>query len=216
MKKIVLNLFAVAIVGLGVVACKSDAKEAKTGEVEAVAENVEAAKYKADAENSMIMWKANKIVGGHEGTINVSTGVAEFKGDKLVGGNFMFDINTIKCTDIPETEEANANLIGHLKSPDFFDVAQFGTAAFEITKVEGNNISGNLTLKGIKKNITFPASVAVNGDDVTITSDTFTLDRTEWNIMYNSATSDDVAASLGDKLIKDDVEIKISVKAKKA
>ena len=56
----------------------------------------------------------------------------------------------------------------------------------------------------------------LNGDDVTITSDTFTLDRTEWNIMYNSATSDDVAASLGDKLIKDDVEIKISVKAKKA
>lgn len=216
MKKIVLNLFAIALIGTTIVACKSDVKDAKTGEAETVVENVEAAKYKADADQSMIIWKANKIVGGHEGTINVSKGVAELEGDKLVGGSFIFDINTIKCTDIPETEEANANLIGHLKSVDFFDVEKFSTAAFEITKVDGNNISGNLTMKGIKKNVTFPATVSVNGDDVTISSDTFTIDRTLWNIMYNAATSDDVAASLGDKLIKNDVEIKILVKAKKA
>jgi len=216
MKKIVLNLFAIAIIGTSIVACKSDAKEAKTGEAEAVTENTTAAKFKADAANSMIIWKANKLVGGHEGTINVSNGVANFEGDKLVGGSFIFDINTIKCTDIPAEKEANANLVGHLKSADFFDVANFGTAAFEITKVEGANVSGNLTMKGIKKNITFPAKVTVSGDDVTISSDTFTIDRTQWNIMYNSGTSSDVAAALGDKLIKDDVELKIMVKAKKA
>ncbi len=216
MKKIVLNLFAVAIVGLTVVACKSDAKEAKTGEAETVVENNEAAKYKADAASSMIMWKANKVVGGHEGTINVSNGVAKFEGDKLVGGSFIFDINTIACTDIPADDESNAKLIGHLKSADFFNVEEFGTAAFDITKVEGNNVSGNLTIKGIKKNITFPATVTVNGDDVTIASDTFTIDRTDWDIMYNSGTTADIAASLGDKMIKDDVEIKILVKANKA
>lgn len=215
MKKIVLNIFAVAIVGLTVVACKSDVKEAKTGEAEAVAQNTEAAKFKADAATSMIVWKANKIVGGHEGTINVSNGVAEFEGDKLVGGTFMFDINSIACTDIPADDEANGKLIGHLKGADFFDAEKFATAAFEITKVEGDNVSGNLTMKGIKKNVTFPATVTVTGEDVTISSETFTIDRTEWNIMYNSGKSMD-AAALGDKMIKDDVEIKIVVKAKKA
>ncbi|QCE40312.1 YceI family protein [Psychroserpens sp. NJDZ02] len=215
MKKIVLNLFAVAIVGLTVVGCKSDVKEAKTGDVETVVENNEAAKFKADPTNSMIVWKANKIVGGHEGTINVSNGVVEFEGDKLVGGSFMFDINTIKCTDIPADDEANGKLIGHLKGADFFDAEQFATAAFEITKVDGKNVSGNLTMKGIKKNITFPATVVVTGDDVTLSSDTFSIDRTEWNIMYNSGKTFD-AAALGDKVIKDDVEIKIMVKAKKA
>ncbi|MGB6269513.1 MAG: YceI family protein, partial [Olleya sp.] len=163
MKKIVLNLFAVAIVGLSVVACKSDTKEAKTEDAQAVTENNEAAKYKADAENSMIMWKANKIVGGHEGTIHVSNGVAQLEGNKLVGGNFMFDINTIACTDIPAEEESNANLIGHLKGPDFFDVENHPNAAFEITNVDGENVSGNLTLKGIKKNVTFPATVVISG-----------------------------------------------------
>ncbi|WP_397363373.1 YceI family protein [Olleya sp. R77988] len=216
MKKIVLNLFAVAIVGLTVVACKSDAKEAKTGDAQTVTENNEAVKYKADAASSMIMWKANKIVGGHEGTINVSNGVAKLEGNKLVGGSFMFDINTIACTDIPAEEESNGKLVGHLKSADFFDVANHPSAAFEITKVDGKNVSGNLTLKGIKKNVTFEATVTTSGDDITIFSDTFTIDRTEWNIMYNSGTSSDVAAALGDKLIKDDIEIKIMVKAKKA
>ena len=215
MKKIVLNLFAVAIVGVTLVGCKSDVKEAKTGAVETVVENNEAAKYKADPANSMIIWKANKIVGGHEGTINVSNGVVKFEGDKLVGGSFMFDINTIKCTDIPADDEANGKLIGHLKGVDFFDAEQFATAAFEITKVDGKNVSGNLTMKGIKKNITFPATVVVTGDDVTLSSDTFSIDRTEWNIMYNSGKAFD-AAALGDKVIKDDVEIKIMVKAKKA
>ncbi|WP_111660390.1 YceI family protein [Olleya aquimaris] len=216
MKKIVLNLFTVALIGLSVVACKSDAKEAKTGEAQEVAENNEAAKYKADAENSMIIWKANKVVGGHEGTIHVSNGVAQLQGDQLVGGSFIFDLNTIACTDIPAEEKSNAKLVGHLKSDDFFDVANHPTAAFEITKVDGNTVSGNLTIKGIKKNITFPANVTVTGDEIAITSDTFTIDRTEWDIMYNAGTTPDIAASLGDKMIKDDIEIKIMVKATKA
>ncbi len=216
MKKIIINLFAIAILGASVVGCKSDAKEAKTTDAQAVAENIEATKYKADPESSMIKWKANKIVGGHEGTINVSNGVVKFEGDKLVGGSFMFDINTLKCTDIPAEQKANAKLIGHLKSADFFDVEKHATAAFDITKVEGNNVSGNLTLKGIKKNVTFPAKITTNANDVVITSDTFTIDRTLWNIMYHSGTDSDVTAALGDKLIKDDVEIKIIVKANKA
>ena len=52
------------------------------------------AKFKAIPAESMIMWTANKVVGGHSGTINVSNGVAKTKGNALVGGNFIFDINT--------------------------------------------------------------------------------------------------------------------------
>jgi len=162
----------------------------------------------------MIMWKANKVVGGHDGTINVSNGVAKMKGDALVGGNFVFDIATLKNTDI-EKAEGRASLEGHLKSADFFDVEKFPNAAFEITSVDGNKVSGNLMMKGIKKNVTFDATVTTSGDEMKITSDTFTIDRTEWNIMYNSGKAMD-AAKLGDKMINDNIEIKIAVKATKA
>jgi len=70
-------------------------------------------------------------------------------------------------------------------------------------------------MKGIKKNVTFPANISVNGDELNITSDKFTIDRTEWGIEYNSGKVMD-AAKLGDYLIKDDVVLQVKVKAKKA
>ena len=75
-------------------------------------------------------------------------------------------------------------------------------------------VAGNLTLKGIKKNIEFTATVSVNGGTATIKSDSFNLDRTEWNINYNSGKLTD-AAALGDKLIKDEVGITVTITASK-
>ena len=69
-------------------------------------------------------------------------------------------------------------------------------------------------LKDVKKNIEFPAMVAVNGDVATIKSEPFNLDRTEWNINFHSGKITD-AAALGDKLIKDEVGITVNVTAKK-
>lgn len=213
MKKQVLNIFTVLALGLAVVGCKNE-KQAETSEAKEVAEVAVEAKYKAIAEESMIMWEANKIVGGHSGTINLSNGVIKTKGKALVGGNFIFDIATLANTDIEDAEQ-KAKLEGHLKADDFFDVEKFPNASFEITSVEGDNVSGNLMMKGIKKNITIPVKVGMNEDMMTITSDVFTIDRTEWDIKYNSGKFAD-PAKLGDYMIKDDVELKISVTAKKA
>lgn len=213
MKKLVLNILTVAALAIAVTGCKKGA-EATTGVAAAVSNVAAATKYKVIPAESMITWTANKLVGGHTGTINVSNGVAKLNGNALVGGNFIFDINTIACTDVTDAVQ-NGKLVGHLKAADFFDVAKFANASFEITKVEGNNVSGNLTLKGIKKNVTFPAAVSVAGNVLSISSETFTIDRTEWGIQYNSGKFAD-PAKLGDYLIKDAVELKISLKANKA
>lgn len=214
MKRIVLNILTVVALGAAVTGCKNGAEEAKTGEAEVVKEVMVEAKYEAIPEESMIMWTANKVVGGHSGTINVANGVAQTKGNELVGGNFVFDISTLENTDIEEAED-KAKLEGHLKSADFFDAETFPNATFEITKVDGNMVSGNLKMKGIEKNVTFPAQIGMNGDMMTIISDTFTIDRTEWDIKYNSGKFAD-PAKLGDYMIKDNVELKVSIKAKKA
>jgi len=213
MKKQVLNIFTVLVLALAVVGCKKR-NEAEITDAKEVAQVAVEAKYKAIAKESMIMWEANKIVGGHNGTIHVSNGVVQTKGDALVGGNFIFDINTIACSDIKD-EKKNADLIKHLKNKDFFEVEKYPNASFEITSIEGDKLSGNLMMKGVKKNITIPARVNFMDDMMTITSDVFTIDRTEWNIKHNSGKFAD-AAKLGDYLIKDDVELKISIKAKKA
>jgi len=215
MKKRVLNSLTIIALGLTIWGCKNDTKEAATSAAKTITEVITETKYKVVAAESMIHWKANKLVGGHEGTINLEKGIIKNKANTLVGGNFIFNISSLKCTDIPATDEGNAKLVGHLMSPDFFDVKNHPNAAFEITTVQGNNVSGNLTIKGIKKNITFPANVSVNGNELNISSDTFTIDRTEWDIKYNSGKFAD-PAKLGDYLIKDNVELKVMIKATKA
>jgi polyisoprenoid-binding protein YceI len=214
MKKSILKGFAIVALGLAFTACKNDTKTAETSEAKKVEAVSETLNFKVD-NTSLLIWKANKIVGGHEGTFNVTEGTAEIKDNTLVGGRFTFNIASLKCTDIPAENEGNAKLVSHLLNEDFFDVEKFPTAKFEITKVEASKVSGNLTLKSITKNVTFDAKVLVNNNTLTITSDTFTIDRTEWNINHNSGKIMD-AAKLGDYLIKDDVELKINVTANKA
>jgi len=213
MKKQVLNIFAVIAIGIAIIGCKNE-KGTETSDAKEVETVVAEQTFKAIAAESMVMWEANKVVGGHSGTINLSNGVAKVKGNQLVGGNFIFDIATLKNTDI-EKEEGRTKIEGHLKSADFFDAEKFPNAAFEITGVDGNKVSGNLMMKGIKKNVTVPVTVAMDGDVMMITSDEFTIDRTEWDIKYNSGKFAD-PAKLGDYMINDNVKLKISVKANKA
>ncbi len=216
MKNIAIKAISLALLTLGMVSCKND--KTKTSEAKAVETVAAAETFKAIASKTTVSWDADKIVGGHNGTINASAGVLNAKGGKLVGGNFIFDINTIKCLDIPADDENNGKLIGHLKAEDFFDVAKYPSAAFQITSVNEKDgktiIAGNLTVKGVKKNIEFPASVNIAGNSATITSEEFTIDRTEFNLKYNSGKFAD-PAKLGDYLIKDNVGIKISVVATK-
>ena len=215
MKKSILKIVAITAIGFAFVACKNETKKAETSEAEAVKEVSVDSKFAVIASESMVIWKANKIVGGHEGTINVKEGTANFTNNNLVGGTFTFDIASLKCTDIPEDNEGNAKLVKHLLNEDFFDVEKFSMAKFEITKVENETISGNLTLKGITKNVSFPAKVTMTDNDVSISTNTFTIDRTEFNINYNSGKVMD-AAQLGDYLIRDEVELKLNIKAKKS
>ena len=73
-------------------------------------------------------------------------------------------------------------------------------------------IEGNLTIKGITKNIKFPATVNINDNELTIKSDAFKINRVLWNVNYNSKN---VVKNLGDKYIDDDIELKVDVKATK-
>ena len=70
-----------------------------------------------------------------------------------------------------------------------------------------------LTLKDVKNNETFPVSTSVEGDMFTLTSELFTIDRSKWNVNYGSKSFFD---DLGDKFINDDIELKVTVKAKKS
>jgi polyisoprenoid-binding protein YceI len=145
-------------------------------------------------------------VGKHEGTIEIKKGYFITNSNQLIGGHFIINMTTITVTDIPEHEPVPLkNLTNHLKGVDFFDVGHFPTATFEITAIKKKvsdrlKVSGNLTIKGVTKTITFDALYTD-----AIFSTTFTINRFQWNITYEG--------NLIDKTLVDkDIELTIRLK----
>ena len=161
--------------------------------------------------DSKVEWKGFKPTGNHFGTITIKEGSLIVEGDKLISGSFTMDMNSIQLLD-----SESKKLLGHLKSSDFFDVEKFPTATFEITEVkdvEGKlSVSGNLTAKGISKNITIPATLTNDQGALTFTSETFKVDRTEFGIQYKSTKLADV---IKEKSIDDLFEMSFEVKVSK-
>ncbi|MCF6346770.1 MAG: YceI family protein [Flavobacteriaceae bacterium] len=217
MKNRLFKITTILFIGLSIVACKKAKNETEAKDAEEVSQiQSEAIRYIADIDSSAVAWKGFKPTESHNGTIKISEGYLAFDNDKLSGGNFIIDMKTIKNLDIKDAEY-NTKLINHLKNADFFDVENHAFTVFTITGVDEevgmSMIKGNLTIKGIKKNIQFPAAITVNGGEVTFKSEPFTIDRTEWDIKYNSGKFFD---NLKDKLINDEIEFVIKITAKKA
>ena len=156
--------------------------------------------------NSSIEWKGEKVVGSHEGTIDLKSSELIFKNNTLKGGSFVIDMTTIACTDL--TGEYKGKLEGHLKSDDFFSVSSFPTSKLVITKAsksskESYKVSAKLTVKGITKNIDFVVQIKGNNLSATIL-----VDRTLFNVKYGSGS---FFENLGDNMIYDDFEIKVNL-----
>lgn len=78
-------------------------------------------------------------------------------------------------------------LTNHLKSADFFDVRQHKKATFQSTKIEPGKdgrvtVTGDLTLLGNTRSISFPAKVSTDGG-LSLTAK-FELDRTKFGMNY--------------------------------
>ena len=152
-----------------------------------------------------------------QGTIALSNGKLEVANGAIKGGMFEIDMASITNTDL-EAGKGKEKLEGHLKAPDFFDVAQFPTGSFQIVEVTPatgvadvtHNVKGNLTLKGIEKSITIPANIAVMGDKLTAVTPSFTINRTDWDIKYGSGSFADLAK---DKIINDDISLVLQLDA---
>ncbi|WP_052461091.1 YceI family protein [Psychroserpens mesophilus] len=216
---VLLLVFTFAMTG-----CKNNAAEANTSEAEAAAVSESSSeKFTVNVAQSTIEWKGFKPTGTHNGTISLDNGVFKTDGGKLQSGTFLIDMNSITVTDL-EAGDGKEDLEAHLKGTvegkenHFFDVSKFPSAAFEITSTESlaagkTRLSGNLSIKGQKHNISFPVTITNSNDQMTIESDPFTIDRTKWNVNYGSKS---IFEDLGDKFINDDIELKISISARKA
>jgi polyisoprenoid-binding protein YceI len=195
--------------------------ETKTEEsAEVAAAGSEAKTFTIDQSGSKVAWIAKKVTGEHNGTVAIKSGELKVENGVVSAGKFVLDMNTITVLDMPAEDEYNVKLTGHLKSADFFSVETAPESTFEIASVEtiagaaagqpNCNVKGNLTIKGITKAITFPATIQVDETGVNAQAK-FDIDRTEWDIKYGSGK---FFQGLGDKMINDAFTVDFSIVAK--
>jgi polyisoprenoid-binding protein YceI len=150
--------------------------------------------------DSKVGFVGSKVTGQHQGGFTNFSGAFKVADGKIVGAP------EIKI-EMTSTWSDNDRLTGHLKSPDFFDVGKFPVTTFTVTGIEAaegqQKVTGNLFLHGVTKSISFPATVNVTDDAVTVKAD-FAINRKDFNINYPGKPDD---------LIRDNVVIKLDIKA---
>lgn len=196
-----------------------DADKTVTSDIQELA-IMEGSGYIIDTAVSKIVWVGTKINGSHSGNLKIIDGKIGLKDSNLSSGTFIIDVASLNNRDLPPKEKHKIET--HLKSADFFNVVKYPTAHFAISKVEIFNpdtdksvlqgathtISGNLTLKGVTKNVRFPAKIKMDDRQLTAEAD-FVINRTDWGMNYKGVNNPQ------DWLINKDVNLKLFIVAHK-
>ena len=153
--------------------------EVKTGKVSSL---------EVDKTQSKVTWHAEKPTGTHDGSINIYTGKLTFQDKKLLGGFILIDMQSLKVTDLtsPDKEKLESNL----KGDNFFDTGRYTVARFDITNVTYADITdlrkvvitGNLTMHGITKKISFKTGIQKNSVREFVAVADAAINRRDWNI----------------------------------
>lgn len=205
-----------------IIACEQAPKadKAKITEAQTVQTGTGKA-YLPDTTNSVVTWTGTKPTGKHHGSLKLAGGALYVNDSAITGGQFIINMNSLQDADLAADTAMKRKLETELKGEMFFDVKKYPAATFEITSVapfqpalgdeltlkEATHIiKGNLTLKAITKNISFPARVVFNSDGIHAIAN-FNIDRTQWGITYRADKS------LQDKLINSQVNITFDIRA---
>jgi hypothetical protein len=216
------HFYVVTVIFCSLMACEQAPKADKARITEA--QTVQAGTgnaYLPDTAASVVTWIGTKPTGKHQGTLKLAGGALYVKDSLITGGQFIIDMKSLQNLDLAADSAMKRKLETELQGEMFFDVKKYPTATFEITDVTafhpsvGDELSlkdathiikGNFTLKGINKNISFPAKITYSGNSVHAIAN-FNLDRTQWGISYRADKS------LQDKLINSQVNISFDIKA---
>ncbi len=174
--------------------------DASVSDAKSVAQAAPEAQAYVFTPDSEINFIGSKVTESHPGGFKSFEGGFKLVDQTPVSGSFTIDMDS--------TWSDSERLTGHLKNEDFFNVSAHPTTTFEVTEFEKvedmkYNVSGNLTLVGVTKNITFPATVSGDLDKISLVSE-FDIKRKDWGIVY---------PGMPDNLIRNEVVIQLNLHA---
>jgi polyisoprenoid-binding protein YceI len=158
-------------------------------------------------EGSRIAFTGSKATGSEGGRFEKFSGAIHLVGESPEQSRVEVEIETASVVTDSE------GLAEHLKTEDFFDAARHPKATFASTGIRAggergatHTVTGDLELRGVRKSVTFPASIGVARDAVTVRAE-FAINRKDFGITY---------AGRADDLIRDEVVLRLSLRAARA
>lgn len=168
------------------------------------------AAYKVDPNHSSVGFTIRHFVSNVPGRFRDFNGVIKY--DKQNPAASSVEL-TVQAASI---NTDNTDRDNHLKSADFFDVEKFPTLTFTSTKVTAKdadtlNVTGNLTMHGVTKEVTIPVNVlgtmkGPRGEKAGFETG-FTLNRKDYGIVWNRVLD------AGGSILGDDVKVSIEIEA---
>ena len=183
-------------------------KEEKADATETMAEEIS---YTVDPASSTVSWTGEVMgVYGHNGVIDLAEGQITAKGDSITGGKIVIDMTSIVPLDSAsfKDEEGSraSDLVGHLSTGDFFLVEEHPTSSFVIKSHDGSDLTGDLTIRGITKEVTATLnSLEANAEGLTGSAD-LVFNRQDFEVSW--------VHFMKDMVLSDDIKIKLDIQAK--
>jgi len=182
----------------------TDAEEAKKetpAEKPANAETLE-----LNGENTTVEWTGSKPGGEHKGGFKDLSGTVTVADDKLIAVQATIDIKSMWSD--------NDDLTAHLLNPDFFESETYSESRFVSTEIREATaeektgpaekathfVTGNFTLRGVTKSISFPVTIETDEDAYRLTAE-FDIDRSQFGMDHG----------LANKAIRDRVVIRLKI-----
>lgn len=181
-------------------------KNAETNQKAAMNSELTDGTYTLDTARSNLSWSASRLAATpHTGTAPIKNGALILEKESAWGD---FTINLAQITEAKNNER----FLNHVKSADFFDVEKHPTSQFTISNAERKDdgsyeITGDLTIKDITNEITFPATITSNNGELQASAK-FEINRLNWNITYDSGS---IFSELGDRAIKDEIGFELNL-----
>lgn len=170
----------------------------------------EPAVYKVDPAHSGVAFSIRHFVTNVPGRFKEFEGAIKYDKASPAASTVEF---TVKSASI---DTANNDRDEHLRSPDFFEVAKHPSWSFTSTKVAAKDadtldVTGNLTIKGVTKQVTIPVEVlgtvaTPRGEKAGFES-SFTVNRKDFGITWNRLLD------AGGAVLGDDVKITVTIEA---
>lgn len=173
------------------------------------------ATWKIDTAHSEIKFKVKHlVVSTVTGQFNVFNGTVESDKPDFSDAKISFE------ADVNSVDTKNEQRDGHLKSPDFFDAANYPKLTFVSKSVKKKSddeyqVVGDMTIRGTTKeitlNVTYNGTVkGFGGVDVAGFEITGKLNRFDFGLQWNALTE------VGGIVVADEVKLDISAELQKA